>query len=324
MSDAAPEAVLWDLLRGALATKALGDRRRPRRRRRARATGRGRSRSSRARSAPTRTRCTGSSARSRATASSRRTSRASSRNTEASELLRRTPAGSEFAHLFGGVLLRGDRRRSMRTAGRDVRAALRRPTSGPGSPSIPTSARRSTARWRTARTARPSGSPALEWRDDETRRRRRRRQRRRCSLELLAAAARAARDRLRPAGDGARRGGARRPASSSSQAASSSACPTGDAYVLSAILHDWDDEGAAAILRTIRAAAPGRRAAARSSSRSIQPGNEPRRREVARPADARARRRPRARRGAVARAPRAARASSSSAIEDGLIEARCR
>jgi SAM-dependent methyltransferase len=32
--------------------------------------------------------------------------------------------------------------------------------------------------------------------------------------------------------------------------------PEGDAYVLSKILHDWDDERAAAILRTVRAAAP--------------------------------------------------------------------
>jgi len=32
--------------------------------------------------------------------------------------------------------------------------------------------------------------------------------------------------------------------------------PTGEAYVLSGILHDWDDERAAAILGTIRAAAP--------------------------------------------------------------------
>jgi SAM-dependent methyltransferase len=32
--------------------------------------------------------------------------------------------------------------------------------------------------------------------------------------------------------------------------------PAGDVYVLSTILHDWDDERAAAILRTIRAAAP--------------------------------------------------------------------
>jgi len=34
------------------------------------------------------------------------------------------------------------------------------------------------------------------------------------------------------------------------------AVPAGDAYVLSEILHDWPDEQAAAILRTIRAAAP--------------------------------------------------------------------
>ena len=32
--------------------------------------------------------------------------------------------------------------------------------------------------------------------------------------------------------------------------------PPGDVYVLSTILHDWDDESAAAILRTIRASAP--------------------------------------------------------------------
>ena len=32
--------------------------------------------------------------------------------------------------------------------------------------------------------------------------------------------------------------------------------PAGDAYVLSTILHDWDDESAGRILRTIRAAAP--------------------------------------------------------------------
>jgi hypothetical protein len=32
--------------------------------------------------------------------------------------------------------------------------------------------------------------------------------------------------------------------------------PGGDAYILGGILHDWDDERAAAILRTVRAAAP--------------------------------------------------------------------
>jgi hypothetical protein len=50
--------------------------------------------------------------------------------------------------------------------------------------------------------------------------------------------------------------------------------PTGDAYVLSAIIHDWDDERATAILRTIRAAArPGARILVTESV--IPPGNEP-------------------------------------------------
>ena len=50
--------------------------------------------------------------------------------------------------------------------------------------------------------------------------------------------------------------------------------PAGDVYVLSTILHDWDDERAESILRTIRAGA-------RSDARLIllegvvQPGNEP-------------------------------------------------
>ena len=32
--------------------------------------------------------------------------------------------------------------------------------------------------------------------------------------------------------------------------------PEGDVYVLSTVLHDWDDDSATAILRTIRAGAP--------------------------------------------------------------------
>jgi hypothetical protein len=50
--------------------------------------------------------------------------------------------------------------------------------------------------------------------------------------------------------------------------------PEGDAYVLSTILHDWDDEHATRILQTIRAAA-------RAGSRLlivdavVPPGNEP-------------------------------------------------
>jgi hypothetical protein len=50
--------------------------------------------------------------------------------------------------------------------------------------------------------------------------------------------------------------------------------PTGDVYVLSAILHDWDDERAGAILRTIRAAAP-QDARLVVVESVIPPGNEP-------------------------------------------------
>jgi SAM-dependent methyltransferase len=50
--------------------------------------------------------------------------------------------------------------------------------------------------------------------------------------------------------------------------------PAGDTYVLSGILHDWDDDRAGAILSTIRAAAPaGARVLATESV--IPPGNEP-------------------------------------------------
>jgi hypothetical protein len=50
--------------------------------------------------------------------------------------------------------------------------------------------------------------------------------------------------------------------------------PPGDVYVLSTILHDWDDERAAAILHTIRAAAPSAARVILVES-VIQPGNEP-------------------------------------------------
>jgi hypothetical protein len=50
--------------------------------------------------------------------------------------------------------------------------------------------------------------------------------------------------------------------------------PAGDTYVLSGILHDWNDERAGAILGTIRAAAPNHaRVLVRESV--LQPGNEP-------------------------------------------------
>jgi hypothetical protein len=50
--------------------------------------------------------------------------------------------------------------------------------------------------------------------------------------------------------------------------------PSGDAYVLATILHDWDDESALRILRTIRAAAaPGTRLVLLEGS--IEPGDAP-------------------------------------------------
>jgi SAM-dependent methyltransferase len=50
--------------------------------------------------------------------------------------------------------------------------------------------------------------------------------------------------------------------------------PEGDVYILSTILHDWDDERAAAILRTIQAAAPaGSRLLILDAV--VPPGNEP-------------------------------------------------
>jgi SAM-dependent methyltransferase len=50
--------------------------------------------------------------------------------------------------------------------------------------------------------------------------------------------------------------------------------PAGDVYLLSKILHDWDDETAAAILRVVRAAAPsGTRLLVLDSV--VPPGNEP-------------------------------------------------
>src|SRR5712691_3657227 len=50
--------------------------------------------------------------------------------------------------------------------------------------------------------------------------------------------------------------------------------PAGDAYVLSAILHDWDDENAAAILRVIRSTAP-QHARLLVTESVVPPGNEP-------------------------------------------------
>jgi hypothetical protein len=52
------------------------------------------------------------------------------------------------------------------------------------------------------------------------------------------------------------------------------AVPAGDTYLLSGIVHDWDDEAATAILRTIRAAAPPH-ARLLITENVVEPGNEP-------------------------------------------------
>ena len=52
------------------------------------------------------------------------------------------------------------------------------------------------------------------------------------------------------------------------------AVPAGDVYLLSGILHDWDDEPATAILRTVRAGAPDHARLLVIDS-IVQPGNEP-------------------------------------------------
>jgi hypothetical protein len=51
--------------------------------------------------------------------------------------------------------------------------------------------------------------------------------------------------------------------------------PPADVYILSTILHDWDDRQAAAILRTIHAAVPGGGARLLVIDAVVPPGNEP-------------------------------------------------
>jgi hypothetical protein len=98
--------------------------------------------------------------------------------------------------------------------------------------------------------------------------------------------------------------------------------PSGDVYVLSTILHDWDDEHAGRILRTIRAAAPDD-ARLLVVDAVVPPGNEPHGAKLldllmlalfgARERDE-----------AQWRALLGAHEFEPLRIEDGLIEARCR
>ena len=254
-------AARWDARAGA--------RRRPRRRGRARRRPARRSPTWHARSAPTRTRCTASCARSRATESSPRTSPASSATPRPRSALRRD-GWDDFAHLFGGVWLPSGRRARRATAGRRSRAVRHR---------LLVLARRASRGARRFDRAMEQGwegrlerLASLDWRGDET------------VVDvgggngslLLALLERhpglrgivfdlpeTVRDESRfgdriefVAGDFFER------------------VPAGDVYVLSTILHDWDDERAGAILRTVRAAAPTTRGSCCSRA-SSRPGNAP-------------------------------------------------
>ena len=98
--------------------------------------------------------------------------------------------------------------------------------------------------------------------------------------------------------------------------------PAGEVYVLATILHDWDDERAAAILRTIRAAAPPDArllvldtCSSRGTSRTGRSGSTCSCSPSSPAASA-------TRRSGARCSPRAA--SSRSRCAEGLIEARCR
>ena len=231
------------------------------------------SRTSRARSAPTPTRCTASCARSRATASSPRRSTGSFGTPRRPKCFGVVAGWDDFAHLFGGVWHRAAGELDATPAdppfrrifGTDFwswlarnpseRAAFDRAMVQGVGPQDRAARRGRVARRRdgrgrrrrqrvAARRARCAGSPACAGSSSTC-------PRRRATRRRSATAAR------------------------SSPATSSSASRPATSTSSSTILHDWDDERAAAILRTIRAAAPPGTRGCSCSSRSCQPGNEP-------------------------------------------------
>ncbi len=166
---------LWDLLRGALATRALAIVGRPRRRRRARggprprrrARARGRRRRGHARPHPARAR------------ERRRLRRGRSRASSGTPPRRSCCARDgwdDFAHLFGGRLAPGRRRASTRAASRRSRAASE-PASGRGSPPPGGAGRVRPRDGAGLAGAGSSGSTSVELARRRDRRRRRRRQR---------------------------------------------------------------------------------------------------------------------------------------------------
>jgi hypothetical protein len=193
------------------------------------------------------------------------------RNTDVSEVLRRGDGWDDFAHLFGGVWHRAagelDAMPSApafpRIFGTDFWSWLAR------NPSERAAFDRAMVQGIDARIERLA---AVEWRGDET------------VVDVGGGNGSLLVELLR------RRPGLRGvvfdlPETTRDEAALGDCCtfvagdffesvPPGDVYVLATILHDWDDERAAAILSTIRAAAPaGTRLLVLESV--VQPGNEP-------------------------------------------------
>jgi O-methyltransferase domain len=263
MSELAPEAVVWNLLRGALATRALGlvadlgvaD---------ALAVGpRGVEGLAAELGADSDTlhRLL------RALASDgifAEEERGTFRNTAASNLLRGDGWG-DFAHLFGGVWHRAVGE-STRPGARPPSRGSSAPRSGRGSPLIRTSALHSTERWSRVRSGGSNGSVSST--GAATRR----------SSTSAAGMGRCSSSSCAgsPACVGSSSISRRPPATrrASAPAARSSPATFSSASRSATILHDWDDGCAAAILRTIQAAAP---ADARLIvlDAVVPPGNEP-------------------------------------------------
>ena len=240
MSEPSPEARLWDLMRGALATRALGDRRRPshrrcaRRRAPARDRARDRDRGERRLAAP-------HPARARERRGLRRDRAGRLRATRMRPSCCAWTRRRDFAHLFGGVWHRAAGALDAGTDAVAFPSTPTAPTSGRGSPRIRRSEPHSTARWSTGHGA--TGRAARRARLARRRDRRRRRRRQRLT----------ARSRCSPGSPGCAGSSSTCPRPFATRRALGDriefvagsffeSVPPGDVYVLSTILHDWDDE----------------------------------------------------------------------------------
>ena len=273
MSDVPPEARLWDLMRGTIATKALGI---------AADLDVAEALASGPRSVRELAQERGANAETlqrilRALASDgvfAEDAPGVFRNTEASELLRRDMAGSwpEFAHLFGGVFAEAIAQMDPRTS---EATFDRRFETDFWSWLAVNPKERSTFDLAMAGGKDRSAErlAALEWRGDEV------------VVDvgggngaLLRALLERWPDELRgivfDLPETVRDEAALGDRLSFVEGSFFEQVPPGDAYVLSAILHDWDDERATVILRTIRAAASAESRLLVLES-VIPPGNDP-------------------------------------------------